>query len=378
MKKSKFALLTLSLTALALSACGGGNGDNSKAPKSKQGYQEESYEAAELPKFDVQINGGDKVKVEAYQPLRKPEDPTAPAGKKFLGWKNNKNGGQIWNFDNETLNKVMDDVELVPCYVDASLNPQVLEAEVCPDLLCFNGVPGAKMPGSTYSGGQSGKGLVLIDADDKFDCTSIANFDYYDTVDGPIDLDDPEADIYYFEEDIPNPLPAGKTIDDYPTKERKTKNVDHGAFIHYMYIENDTLTWEIESSAAATNVQLFARFSGEYGHDRVLGEQTEVLFSFTNEMFKVFVNDAAIQYDEITIHNVVSKAFIPFQDFELSANVTLKAGPNKIQMKVANSQKIFGTVGATAPCVDSIKLYSSSTITWPEAKYNATNVVPND
>ena len=379
MKKSKFALLTLSLTALALSACGGVNGDKSKAPKSKQGYQEESYEAAELPKFDVQINGGDVVKVEAYQPLTKPADPTnVPAGKKFLGWKNNKNGGQIWNFDNATLNKVMDDVELVPCYVDASLNPQVLEAEVCPDLLAFNGVPGTKMPGSTYSGGQSGKGLVLTDVDDLYDCTSIGSFDYYATDDGPIDLDDPDASIYYFEEDIPNPLPAGKTEDDYPIKELKTKTVSHGSFIHYMYVENDTLTWEIESSVAASNVQLFGRFSGEYGHDRVLGEQTEVLFSFTSDMFKVFVNDVAIQYNEITIHNVISKSFIPFQDFELSANVSLKAGPNKIQMKVANSTKIFGTVGSTAPCVDSIKLYSSSTLTWPEAKYNATNIVPND
>ena len=372
MKKSKFALLTLSLTALALTACGG-NGDGKKSKKG--GYVEGSYQAAELPKYDVQINGGDKVKVEAYQPLTKPADPTAPAGKKFLGWKNNKNGGQIWDFDNETLNKVMQDVELVPCFVDANLNAQVLEAEVCPDLTKFNGVRGSKMPGSTYSGGQTGKGLVLTDFDDKYDSTSIANFDYYDTDDGAIDLDDPNASIYYFEEDIPNPLPEGKTIDDYPVKERKTKQVTHGSFIHYMYVENDTLTWEVESSAAATNVQLFARFSGEYGHDRLVGDNTEVLFSFTDEMFTVKVNDADVKYGEITIHNVISKSFIPFQDFELSATVSLKAGSNKIQMKVANSETIFGTVGATAPCVDSIKLYSSSTITWPEANYDATNLI---
>ena len=378
MKKSKFALLTLSLTALALAACGGEGGNNSKQPKSRNGYVEQSYEKVELPKFNVQINGGDVTQVEAYSPLTKPADPTAPAGKKFLGWKNNKNGGQIWNFDNATLNKVMDDVELVPCYVDASLDAQILEAEVCPDLLCFNGVPGQKMPGSTYSGGQSGKGLVLTDVDKLYDCTSIASFDYYATDDGPIDLDDPEADIYYFEKDIPNPLPEGKTIDDYPVKEVAHKDVTCGSFIHYMYIENDTLTWEIESSAAATNVQLFGRFSGEYGHDRTLGETTEVLFSFTKDMFKIFVNDVAIDYSEITIHNVISKSFIPFQDFELNTNVSLKNGKNKIQMKVANSQKIFGTVGSTAPCVDSIKLYSTSTITWPEANYNATNIVPND
>ena len=370
MKKSKFALLTLSLTALALTACGG-NGDGKKSKKG--GYVEGSYQAAELPKYDVQINGGDKVKVEAYSPLTKPADPTAPAGKKFLGWKNNKNGGQIWDFDNETLNKVMQDVELVPCFVDANLNAQVLEAEVCPDLLAFGGVPGTKMPGSTYSGGQKGKGLVLIDSYDEFDCTTISAFDYYKTEDGSLDLDDPEADIYYFEEDVPNPLPEGKTKDDYPLKERKHYDATHGAFIHYMYIEGDTLTWEVESSAAASNVQLFARFSGEYGHDRVLGDQTEILFTFSCEQFQILVNDEALQYGDVTIHNVISKKFIPFQDFEISANVSLKAGSNKIQMKVNNSDVIFGTVGSTAPCVDSIKLYSSSTITWN--KMNQVNVV---
>ena len=371
MKKSKFALLALSLTALALSACGG----NANEKKSKKGHTDDSYEVTPLPKYNVSINGQDPTQVEAYSPLTAPTEPTAPAGKKFYGWKNTKNGGQIWDFENATLNKVMEDVDLVPCFVDANLNAQVLEAEVCPDLVNFNGVKGAKMPGSTYSGGQSGKGLVLVDFNDEYGTTSIPSFDYLNTEDGPKDLDDPDADIFYYEKDIPNPLPAGKTIDDYPIKTDAHKDVTHGAFIHYMYVENDTLTWEVNSSAAATNVQLFARFSGEYGHDRVLGEQTEVLFSFTSDMFKVFVNDVAIQYDEITIHNVVSKSFIPFQDFEISATVSLNAGSNKIQMKVANSDIIFGTVGSTAPCVDSIKLYSSSTITWPEANYNATNLI---
>lgn len=371
MKKSKFTLLAVSLTALALAACGGDNSQaKSRTPRS---VADDSYEVIPLPEYNVQINGGDVTKVEAYSPLTKPADPTAPTGKKFLGWKNNKNGGQIWDFDTAALNKVMGDVELVPCYVDANLNAQVLEAEVCPDLLAFGGVAGTKMPGSTYSGGQKGKGLVLTDAYDEYKCSTIEGFDYYETEDGSLDLDDPEADQYYFEADIPNPLPAGKTADDYPIKERKHFDATHGAFIHYMYVEGDTLTWEIESSAAATNVQLFARFTGEYGHDRQVGEQTEVLFTFSSQQFQVLVNDTALQYNDITIHNVVSKSFIPCQDFEISANVSLNAGPNKIQMKVNNNDTIFGTVGSTAPCVDCIKLYSSSTITWN--KMNQVNLI---
>ena len=372
MKKSKFLFLAMSLTALSLAACNQ-DGQTSKSSKSKKSGAQESYEVVELPKYNVVINGGAATQVEAFSALTKPADPTAPAGKKFYGWKNIKNGGQIWDFDKAALNKVMEDVELVPCYVDANLNAQFLEAEACPDLLAFNGEAGKKMPGSTYSGGQSGKGLVYNDVDDYYGVTTIDSFDYYETEDGPLDLDDPEAGIYYFAEDVPNPLPAGKTADDYPIKERKHKDTNHGAFIHYMYVENDTLTWEVESSEAATNVQLFARFSGEYGHDRLLGEQTECLFTFSDQQFKITVNDQALSYGSVTIHNVISKSFIPFQDFELSTTVSLQKGSNKIQMKVTNHDVIFGTVGSTAPCVDSIKLYSTSTITWN--KMNQVNII---
>ena len=345
MKKSKFLFLAMSLTALSLAACNQ-DGQTSKSSKSKKSGAQESYEVVELPKYNVVINGGAATQVEAFSALTKPADPTAPAGKKFYGWKNIKNGGQIWDFDKAALNKVMEDVELVPCYVDANLNAQFLEAEACPDLLAFNGEAGKKMPGSTYSGGQSGKGLVYNDVDDYYGVTTIDSFDYYETEDGPLD---------------------------YPIKERKHKDTNHGAFIHYMYVENDTLTWEVESSEAATNVQLFARFSGEYGHDRLLGEQTECLFTFSDQQFKITVNDQALSYGSVTIHNVISKSFIPFQDFELSTTVSLQKGSNKIQMKVTNHDVIFGTVGSTAPCVDSIKLYSTSTITWN--KMNQVNII---
>ena len=356
MKKSKFTLLAVSLTALALAACGGDNSQaKSRTPRS---VVDESYEVIPLPEYNVQINGGDVTKVEAYSPLTKPADPTAPAG--------------IVHSMAHSLGSFFDTPHGI---ANALLLPHVLRfnGEVCPDLLAFGGVAGTKMPGSTYSGGQKGKGLVFTDNHDEYQCSTIEGFDYYETEDGSLDLDDPEADEYYFEADIPNPLPAGKTADDYPIKERKHFDATHGAFIHYMYVEGDTLTWEIESSAAATNVQLFARLTGEYGHDRLLGEQTEVLFTFSSQQFQILVNDTALQYNDITIHNVVSKSFIPCQDFEISANVSLNAGPNKIQMKVNNSDVIFGTVGSTAPCVDCIKLYSSSTITWN--KMNQVNLV---
>ena len=359
--------MTMIIGTLALTACGGGNSKESKSKKSGVVTSEES-ENIVLPDYSVKINGT-TTSVKAGSPLEAPANPTAPAGKKFLGWKNVKNGGQIWDFEDEILNKVMEDVELEPCFVDANQEAQLLEAELCPE------VP--TLAGNTYSGANYGKGLVLTDFNDEYNVTTIKTpFDYYETDEGLLELDDPTADLFYFEKDIPNPLPEGKTLDDYPIKTRKTFTPVHGAFIHYNYIENNTLTWEIESSEAATNVQLFARFSGEYGHESTVENVPETLFTFTDTMFPITVNEVPLQYGAITIHNVISKSFIPFQDFEISATVSLNKGTNKIQMKVANSVTIFGSVTSTAPCIDSVKLYSPTTITWN--KYLATNIVPED
>jgi hypothetical protein len=57
----------------------------------------------------------------------------------------------------------------------------------------------------------------------------------------------------------------------------------------------------------------------------------------------------------------------------ISASINLLAGENTIQMVVNNNKTLNGTIAASAPVIDSIKLYSDSTITWPTAKY--TNLI---
>ena len=51
----------------------------------------------------------------------------------------------------------------------------------------------------------------------------------------------------------------------------------------------------------------------------------------------------------------------------LSANVSLNAGNNVISMKVNNTNSVNGTLAATSPCVDALKVYTSAALTWPEA-----------
>ena len=254
--------------------------------------------------------------------LTKPADPAAPSGQVFYGWKNVENGGQIWDFVDETLNQVMADVVFQPVFVPAGMNAQVFEAEECPDFTDDSWGP-TGMPGATYSGGQNGLGLV--------------GKDYYED---------------------------GKNK--YGTSGHYTVGTSELAgFAHFLYCEGDTLTWELESDVAAENVVLFMRLSAEYGiSDPIYGEYSSWVDEST---FPVTVNGTALKYGKVTLHNITPMLFIPFQDYFLSASVSLVAGKNTIQMKVANKVSVNGTIASSAPVVDCIKLYSSSTLTWPNA-----------
>ena len=275
--------------------------------------------------FDYQGNGTNAEQTVKYKgKLTKPADPTAPAGKKFYGWMNTADGGRIWNFNRRMLNAVMGNMTLVPCFVDADKEAQTFEAEYTPDIL---GPDETGMDGATYSGGQKGLGLIGRD------------WDYELSASHKLGALNADGDEY---------LP--------------------GAFVHFLYVQGDTLTWELESSAAASNVQLFMRLGAEYAtYKEDFGKGNK--YSFTDEMFTVKVNDNAIKYGTIEMRNVPDVGgFLPFSDYMISANVDLVAGKNVIQMKVDNDITIFSTAHATAPMVDAIRLFSSSELTWPEER----------
>jgi len=78
--------------------------------------------------------------IRSVNKIEKPADPTAPEGKVFYGWKNTNNGGQIWNFDDDTLGKPQEDVVLEPLFIPANINPQYLEAELAPVIQANGGI----------------------------------------------------------------------------------------------------------------------------------------------------------------------------------------------------------------------------------------------
>lgn len=356
--KKKIALASLFVGVLALVACNGGNasqssrrtltrrstssqvsentdqsdgGNDNTSGNSGGGQQsvnsssssKKSSSKSENPNVQYTVTfeyaENDKVvsQVAMGGSLTKPEDPDVPAGKRFYGWKNKLNGGQIWDFDKDDLNVIMSDVYLVPCFVDASITEQLFEAELCPAISAVYGQE-VGMPGATYSGGQQGKGLIGRDYDNQF----------------------------------------GTTGYDDSTR----------AYVHFMYIKGDTLTWELYSSEAATDVTLFARFSAEYG---LMDPVTDERYSIINDTgFPIKVNGERLEYGTIKFHNIPEIGqILTFQDYFISASVNLKEGKNTIEMVVDNEDTLNGTIASSAPCIDSIKLFSTSELEWPDACY---------
>lgn len=286
-------------------------------------------------------------KVRSINKIEKPADPTAPAGQVFYGWKNVLNGGQIWNFEDDVLGLPKADVELVPCFIPADMAPQYIETEFAPAITAGGG-----MDGATYSGGAKGKGMIQMDQNYQYGAgCEIEPFQYYEdpTTFKPVVIDET------------HPLPSGQeAITVNPKADKK------GYFFHFNYINGNELIFNIVSSKAVTDATIFARFSAEYGlMSSTTGDRTS---TFTDEEFPIKVNGTKLAYGTITLHNIPAVgSFLPFQDYMLSANVSLNAGNNVISMKVNNTNSVNGTLAATSPCVDALKVYTSAALTWSEA-----------
>lgn len=326
----KITMMGALVCGMLLAGCGGTGGGDTPTSSKTGGDTPTSSKAptsqAEVKKFDVTING-EKKTVDMGTALEKPADPTAPEGMAFYGWKNTLNGGQIWDFENETLNYVLGDVNLEPCFVQAGLEAQILEAELCPNINAIYG--GEKgMSGMTYSGGQQGKGLIGRDWDGSLGCTGIP----YEENGEPVEY--------------------------------------AGAYVHFNYKKGNKLTWEIESDSDAENVTILGRYSAEYGVEDI--ETGFRGYGFNHDSYKVTVNGAKQEYGNIKLWlpagaDTNGGSFTPFQDYLITSTVSLKAGANIIEMEVDNLDTVNGTIASSAPVIDSIKVFSTSKLTWDKA-----------
>lgn len=133
----------------------------------------------------------------------------------------------------------------------------------------------------------------------------------------------------------------------------------NGHYVSYLYVSDIALVFEIESDRAVNNAQLVLRLSAEV-----------MDITLTSETYSIIVNNTAIAYDDIEFIDVpIMPEILPFRDIVIG-NISLIQGTNIIELVTSNSDGMQGTMYATAPIVDCIKITTDAILTWDELTEN--------
>lgn len=126
-------------------------------------------------------------------------------------------------------------------------------------------------------------------------------------------------------------------------------------FVGYTYSKGLSLEFRIASDRAVDDAVIVARLSGEMAS-----------LSLTPDMFTIELNGEAIDYGRIDISGVPNSGIRNFDDYQLCVNAHLNEGENTITFIVNNDVNWIGggTVGATAPLFDCVKVTTEAVLCW--------------
>ena len=136
---------------------------------------------------------------------------------------------------------------------------------------------------------------------------------------------------------------------DSPTK------ASNNRFVGYTYVPNLTLDFHIVSDRDVSDATIVARMSGEFSD-----------FKLTPSMFVISLNGESINYGSIEIKDVPNGSVREFEDYVIITGAELKEGENHLSFLVNNDVNWIGggTVAATAPVLDNVKITTSAVLWW--------------
>ncbi len=136
-------------------------------------------------------------------------------------------------------------------------------------------------------------------------------------------------------------------------------DASNGHWVHFLYQPGADLIFEIKAEAAC-NANIYMRLSGEYLTPE---------FTVSSPNYKIKLDGTEINYSPVTFTNVPEQGvWLPFKDYVLSLNVSLKAGVNKFEFITDNNILMKGTASGLAPMIDCLKFYTDGDLSWPTAK----------
>lgn len=136
--------------------------------------------------------------------------------------------------------------------------------------------------------------------------------------------------------------------------------VSGDCYIAGLNLNGTGLTFKINSDRAVKDAELVIRLSAEF-----------MDITFTDDEWLVQVNGKKVSYGSVSIYDVItdvsSEYKRPFEDL-IKVKIDLKEGENIITLTTNNSKAMVGTMYATAPMVDCIKITTTAKLTM--TKYN--------
>lgn len=125
-------------------------------------------------------------------------------------------------------------------------------------------------------------------------------------------------------------------------------------FVAYQCRFGNSLEFRLASDSAAEAV-LSIRFAAEFSN-----------MTLVPEIYEISVNGTPLSYAPIVLTMAEGSQQGLFQDYQIG-KVALKAGENLIQVKTINHEELGGTLTATAPIIDCIRVETEAVVTWDGA-----------
>lgn len=126
-------------------------------------------------------------------------------------------------------------------------------------------------------------------------------------------------------------------------------------FVGYTYVSGLVLDFHIVSDRDVDDAKIVARLSGEFAD-----------LTLTPDMFVITLNGEPLNYGSIEITDVPNGGVREFEDYNLVLKASLKEGENHLSFLVNNDVNWIGggTVAATAPLLDCVKITTSAVLWW--------------
>jgi len=122
--------------------------------------------------------------------------------------------------------------------------------------------------------------------------------------------------------------------------------------VAYQCKYGNSLEFNIASDADTAEVVLYVRVAAEFSS-----------MVLTPDTYEISVNGVPVKYGQLDLQLSDSSQQGTFADYNLG-KITLTKGANLIQFKTINNDALGGTLTATAPIIDCIKLETSDVVIW--------------